>query len=231
MTERLRVVTHNVWVGQRADQLRANVNRLIRDTAPHILNLQEAARFGGTVPGYRRHAADDHPRPYAAMCVQLVRRDLTIVRRGVMVINGPWWTGPHSDQPRNQPPRVYPWLCVARDDETPWYVLNVHRTWTGHGERNMWSWRSEDAQLDAWASRRNVGHPSRPLVIDGDHNGNDRDKGTWSISSLARRIDAEPHLIGVDGPLVRGARCRNRRLASGYGSDGHHPVVSDLARS
>lgn len=234
MTDRLRVVSFNAYVGQPADQLRLNITRLVRDTMPDhgnlVVNLQEAHRFRGTVPGMRRHAADDHPRPGADMCVQMASTQLTIVRRGVMVIDGPPWTGPHSKVPDNQPPRVFPWLCVARDDETPWYVLDVHRTWTSHGDRNMPSWNAEDRQLELWADRRAVGHPSRPLVIDGDHNGSARDRFPTSVSSLSRRIGATPHLMGVDGPLVRGATCHNRRLVKGYGSDGHHPIVSDLAR-
>ena len=65
MSERLRLVTHNVWVGQPPGELRANLSRLAADTDwPHAIALQEARRLAAPPTGYVRVRADDvaeHP--------------------------------------------------------------------------------------------------------------------------------------------------------------------------
>jgi hypothetical protein len=216
-------------VGQQRDSLRLNVTRLLRDTHADVAMLQEAERFNGTVPGYRRWAADEHPRPEAGMCVILYRKELRVVRRGLMVIEGPDWVGPKHGL--RHPPRIFPWLALEDPEAGPaWYLLNVHRTWVGDEWRNLGSWTAEDHQLERWADRRMAGHPERPLGMFGDWNGSERDRHPLSVSSLARRTGTTPNLIGVDGGLVRAAKAHARRLTRSYTTErpAHHPVVTDL---
>jgi hypothetical protein len=190
--------------------------------------LQEAHRFNGTVPGYRRWAADQHPRPEADMCVILYRRELKVIRRGLMVIDGPDWIGPKHGL--KHPPRIFPWLCLQGEEGPGWYMLNLHRTWVGDEWRNLGSWEAEDAALERWADRRDAGHPARPLVMGGDNNGSERDKHPLSVSSLARRTGTTLYLIGVDGVMARRAKGHARRLARAYTPErpAHHPIVTDL---
>lgn len=209
----MRAVTFNAFVGQPPAQLEANLRELARDTDhPHVIALQEATRWGGTIPRYRRVAADDLERPEAAACVLLVHDGVTMRRRRPIVVQGPGWIGPHLDL--KHPPRVFP--SVAVKDGRWWELADVHRVTGGKG-RNAEAYAAEGRALEVWSDHR---RPGRSQAMLGDWNGIPR--------GLAKRVGGHLHLHGIDGAVVVNGDAEVTELRGLYGSDTHHPVMVHL---
>lgn len=218
---RLTVVTFNGWVGQTPAQLAGNLARLADDTGrPHVIAVQEATRFDGTIPGYVRHAKDTGPVDDSSS-VLLVRDDVRVVGRVDVDVKGPGWTGPKG---RRKTPRHHPGVVLEVDGHT-WTVLDAHRVWTGNLRRNLPAYAAEDRALVAWFDA----HPD-PVVAAGDWNSRAGDPRRLSVGDLAERVGASLLVRGVDGALVRGCQGSARRLKDKYGSDAHRPVVIELTR-
>lgn len=217
---RLRVLSWNVWVGNRA--IRAALLLLAALFRPHVICLQEARRFTGTIPGYRRLAADTSRRRHATNCVTLVRRGLRLAGHGPEYVAGDGWA--YEGNPK--PARTF-YGAVARKGGLDWAILNVHRCVGGPRGNSPAEWREEDRTIAAWAARHDG-----PACIVGDHNDSydqadhQRDRTT---ADLADRIDAQVLTPGgICYALVRRCGGRIRRLARKFGSDTHAPVVVDL---
>lgn len=228
---RLRVVTWNVSVTQPPDQLAQNLEFMLADAGqPHVVALQEAKRYKGAPPGYRRWAADQHPRPEADNNVLLVRRrGVELVRRRVLAIHGPHWTGPH--QGREHPPRVYPGVDVRAEGSTVWSLLDVHRVTGGPTGKNADAWLAEDQQLEAWSDQRHLRHRDRQLVLLGDWQLNAKDQRPLAPAGLGRRINGRLLFSGIDGAIVTHAHGHVHQLPRRYGSDTHQPVVITMVTS
>lgn len=223
----LRLVTFNGWSGNR--DWRGNLADLADDASmPEVIATQETYRWDGTIPGYDRHAVTEPGNKRAGNCVLFVRqRGVTICRERDIDVEGPGWVGPKHGIA--QPPRDFPALSIlTEEDEQRWDVVNVHRTWTGNLRRNMGSWSAEHRALIAFADRRHHAAPGRPLVMLGDWNGGKSDPRPLAVSGLAKAIGADVHLKRIDGALTRDCQVRVKRMAGGYGSDGHHPVIVTL---
>lgn len=219
----LHAATWNGWVGQRPAAGRANLEQLLEDTGrPDVLAGQELSWLDGTIPGYRRHAADDHPRREGDRNVLLIRRDLNVHRTGLLVMHHDRWIGPKPRGAQWHEPRIYPWAVVSHPGERRrWPVLDVHRITSSDG-KNEAQRAAELEQLETFLAAMHVRHPRRPLVALGDWNGT-------AYAGLARRLDADLALIEVDGALALNARVtRVRKLKSRYGSDSHNPVSVTL---
>lgn len=227
MSELLWLVTHNV--GSRTgpdtpnsdpDQLRDNLAQLARDTGhPHVLALQEATRLRRPIHGYQRVAIDFPDHPDDLGCQLLVRDDVDVIRRRLVPVGGPWWTGPKHGL--RHPPKVFVGATVAIERQR-WDVLSVHRVWTGPHHRNADTWRAERTALMEWIPARaqhDNGH--RPVVAAGDWN----DRGE-AMRPLVHATGGQLAMRGIDGALAVHAQLRVHKLDSRYGSDGHEPVVA-----
>jgi hypothetical protein len=222
----LRIVTHNIWVGQPPARARENLSRLARNTKmPHVLALQEARRFNGSIKGYDRYAVEESGNPEADNCVLLVREDVEVFRDRSIDVIGPVWIGPKHDIPH--PPRDFPGRSLRVEGERV-DVLNVHRTPGGPWSRVAASWRAEHAALMKWADQRDEEAPDRPLAMVGDHNGRAGDPRKFGLPDLAKRIDGKLLMKGIDGAIIRGCTGKAVELDDKYGSDGHHPVLLTL---
>lgn len=227
---RLRLVTHNVWVGNRGDELRANLSRLAEDTSwPHAIAVQEATGLRLAIPGYQRVAVavDELRHPDDLGCQLLLRDDVELVRRRLVPVGGPWWTGPKHGH--RHPPKVFVGATVGWAG-LRWDLLSVHRVWTGGMRRNMGAWAAEHEALAEWTRARAAradGH--RPVVELGDWNGRTSDTGRLSVTGLAAQVDGKLTMRGIDGALAVNATVSGcRELERRYGSDGHHPLVMRL---
>lgn len=221
----LTLVTFNGWVGN--PDWRANLTLLANDTdRPHVLALQEAYRFGGTIRGYRRLACSHRDDNDAQSTIVLVRDDVPVTRHRCLHVDGPDWIGPKHGIRHD--PRTFRDLTVEVDG-TRFDVLAVHRTPGGPQpgiKANAASWAAEDAEIVSWATRREARHPDRPQVVIGDHNGRTGDDRPLGIGDLAARLGAVARLRGIDGALVAEAgKVTARKLDGRYGSDAHEPVV------
>lgn len=221
----LRLVTFNMWVGNRDP--RQNLMALAFDTnRPHVIALQEARRFNGTIPGYERHDVDEPGNPESDNCVLLIRKEGVQVKRERDIdVKGPAWIGPKHGL--KHPPRDFPGITVEVDGQR-WDVVNVHRSWTGGLRHNMGSWTAEHRALVSFADRRAQFAPNRPLAFVGDWNGRRSDPRRFAMRDLNKSIGGRLLLKGIDGALVRGCRGRARRLDEKYGSDAHKPVEITL---
>lgn len=225
----LRVVTFNVWVGQAPSQLRRNLIELANDTGrPHVIALQEAKRFGGTIPGYCRIDSETFRREAKSNVLLVRNADVTVHRYHEVAVQGPMWKGPKHGL--EHPPRIFPGTTVEVDDQR-WDVLDVHRTPGGPTSsvksNRRASWAAEDRDLESWLDSRWERHPERPALVVGDHNNRVFDRNKLSISDLARRTECNLAVLGIDGALFRNCTVKARKLDRLYGSDGHRPVVID----
>lgn len=230
---RLDVVTHNIWVGNKDP--RGNLIRLRDDTAaitgtrPHAIVLQEAKRFRGTIPGYDRHACDEHGDECRSTVVLVRDRGVDVTRARFLHVDGPDWVGPKHGDPHE--PRTFPDLTLEVHDEhgdQRWDLLGVHRTPGGpnpHIAVNGRSWAAEHDEIVGWADHRQERHEGRPFLIVGDHNDRAGTLEPRSLGRLAADIDATAKMRGIDGALVHGARATAEELPGRYGSDGHQPVI------
>lgn len=217
----LRLVTHNVYVGQPAAQLRDNLAELVEATdRPHALALQEAIRLDRGIPGYRRVAVQLELHRDDGGCVLLVRNDVQLVKPRIVQVAGPWWTGPKHGL--RHPPKVFVGATLETEGRR-WDVLDVHRCWTGRGRRNMDTWRAEHAALVRWLRRRgSVDRGRRPVVALGDWNA-----GAHELDELAQDTGRTCQLAmrGIDGALAINATAAAHELGRRFGSDGHQPVA------
>lgn len=224
----LRVATFNVWVGQSPARLEENLTRLAKDTdRPHVIALQEAKRYNGTIRGYVRHAVAEPGNPEADNCVLLIRKDVTIHRDRDIDVDGPVWVGPKHGLVH--PSKDFPALTIGVDGQR-WDVVDVHRAWTGGLRRNLGAWRAEHEALIGFADRRHHKTPDRPLVMAGDWNNRASDPRPLGVAALAEHVGGRLLMRGIDGALVRGCTGRAKELGDKYGSDGHHPVVITLTK-
>jgi endonuclease/exonuclease/phosphatase (EEP) superfamily protein YafD len=215
----VRVLSWNVYVGQAPEAVRRWLLVLVALTWPHVIVLQEAKRFTGTLPGYRRYAADDLARPDAANCVVLVRKDRRVTRERPLPVPEPAgrWT---FREPK--PARVFYTIVVDG-----WLqVVDLHRCVWGQ-LRNRTAWEAEDDTLTGC-----VHDEVEALAMVGDWN--DRPQHVWALSprSLATRLGGRleyHHPRAIDYALVRGCRARVRKLPRKYGSD-HAPKLVTLRR-
>ena len=217
----LRLVTHNLWVGQSNRSARRNLGRLAGDTdRPHVLALQEAHRFDGTIPGYRRIGVETKLHRDDGDCVLLVRNDLPVIRPRLVQVGDPWWTGPKHGL--RHPPHVFVGATIDHGGHR-WDVLSVHRCWTGRGKRNLGAWRAEHTALRRFLRERaSRNRGQRPVIALGDWNA-----GATELEDLAQDVlkPAQLAMRGIDGALVINATAAADKLDGRYGSDGHHPVA------
>lgn len=222
------LVTHNV--GSRTgpetpnsdpDQLRDNLARLAGDIEPrlpHVLALQEATRLRHAIHGYQRVAIDFPDHPDDLGCQLLVRDDVEVIRRRLVAVGGPWWTGPKHGL--RHPPKVFVGATVELRGQR-WDVLSVHRVWTGPHHRNADTWRAERDALMSWIpDRAERDHGTRPVITLGDWN--DRGDG---MAPLVRSTGGQLAMRGIDGALGVNCHLKAHKLDDRYGSDGHEPVV------
>lgn len=219
-TPRLRLISWNVHVGNSPATIRRALIVLAAMFRPHVIVLQEAKRFTGTIPGYRRHAADDSTAKDAANCVTLVRRGARNVRGGPEHVPGKGW----SYKGNRKPPRTFYSNRLTRGG-VRWHVLNVHRCVGGPNGNNVAEWMAEDATIVGWAQQR----PEGVLVILGDQqNDHAKPRDPGSTANLADRLGADILTPGgIDYALTRGAGGKIRKLARMFGSD-HAPVLVTL---
>ena len=217
----MRVVTHNVWVGQPPAKLKANLRRLIKATAvddepPVAIALQEAHRLNDDLPGYRRFwipGSDDDRNNQL-----LIRREGVKVHREHLVHAPHPWIGPKHQQRHD--PRRSPGATIEVDDRH-WIILATHLI--PNDGRNPMAADGEWDSLTVWANGR---MEDRPLVMLADWNSR---KDSPDLRRFAHRTNTEIHLKGIDGALTRNCRVdRIKELDGKYGSDGHNPVVLDL---
>lgn len=221
----LRLVTFNVWVGQHPKRLRRNLRRLVRQlNHPHVIALQEAKRFRGTIPGYQRLACTEPQHEDDLDCVLLVRNDVAVIHPRIVRVDGPMWRGPKHGLAHA--PKVFVGATLEHLGRR-WDVLNVHRTWTGRGRHNMASWNAEDTKLHSWLTHRaQRANATRPVIALGDWNGGLADRRyDATVARLAHDVDAQYAFSGIDGALaINVSDVSRRELDDLYGSDGHHPV-------
>lgn len=210
MPRRLRCLVWNVYVGQHPAKVRAALLLLVARHWPHAIVLQEAKRFRGTIPGYRRHAANiGHPD--AGNCIVLVRKGLPqSTARALPVVGGAWV---HK---RPKPARVFVAVKVA------WLtVVSVHRCTRGPDNVNAPAWKAEHKTLLDAARVRD------PLAMLGDWNAHP-DARSPSPARLAEQFGG--HVVtadesDIDYALVRGAVAVIKRGRATYGSPGHAPFL------
>jgi hypothetical protein len=224
---RLRTVTWNAWVGQLPSRMRRNLivlTTLLR--RPHVVVVQEAWRWDGTIPKYIRHAARDGlvDDDTGQSTVIFVREDVPILHKGAQVVAGGEWV---YDGNRKQP-RVFPRVTVEWD-RVVWDIIGIHRIPGGPTTPrpvNQPAWDAEHDLIREWVLDIVMRHPGRPVLLLGDWNTHPDEKGERSLAALARQIDGTVVVIGIDGGiLVNCTPHRLHKLTSTYGSDSHRPVV------
>lgn len=223
----IRGVSWNAYVGNRA--IEKNLKSLIKTTAsPHFLCLQEMYRHTEVrVPNYRPpiHGGTN---VRDANNMILVRDDVDIRMRRDINVNGNNWTGPESNQKGNQPPRYFPGVTLGVNGRE-WDVWSVHRCTGGFNRQkpeNMSEWNAEHRDLVAKAGKREDRQPDRPGLYVGDWNCSPVRPGRFGIKQLAREIDGQMTVLGIDGVIHWNCRIpRARKLLDRFGSDTHAPVV------
>lgn len=211
----LRILLWNIYIGNHPTAVRAALILLAGLFRPHLIALQEARRFTGTIPGYRRHAADDSPREDATQNITLVRADRRNVTSWPMYVPGKGWT--YDGNPK--PPRTFHAVTVPHAGLL-WHVLNVHRCVGGPTGNSPAEWRHEDAVIAGWAETIPADDPAAAV---GDWNGAPTNRRPLAVGDLADRIDAKALTAGgIDYALIRGCGGTIRALARSFGSD-HAP--------
>ena len=216
MPDTLRVVVWNMKVGRSRAAYVAALLALVARSWPHVIVLQEAKRFRGSIPGYRRHAAPPSLREDADNNIILVRNNLP--QRGWAVpVDGPGWV---HEKPK--PPRTFYAVKVG------WVTLvSVHRCTKGKSV-NKAAWQAEHDTLRTLAAQ-----VPGAFVPVGDWNRVAGDTGWLNPGILADQIGA--HVVAadeadIDYGLVRGALARIKRFRNKGGSD-HHPHLLTLRRT
>lgn len=215
----MKVVTHNVWVGQEPDEVREHLIALAEETHdPVAILLQEAHRFNRSIPGYARFAVDGTREEEDSNSVILLRGDVELLREHQVEVKGPHWIGPKHGH--RHPPKVHKGLTIQHKGQ-PWVLLDVHRI--PNDQRNPLAVDLEWRELRRWANNRTEG---RPLAMVGDWNARHVDS---DLREFARHTDTEIHLRGIDGALTRNCTVTKVTELKGlYGSDGHHPLEITL---
>lgn len=226
----LRVITFNMWVGNKDP--RQNLTNLVDAChkqfgyKPDALSIQEAKTWHGTIPGYNRVAADVPGRPESDSTILLVRTDHKLGRDRTLVVTGPDWVGPKHDL--RHEPRVFPGRSISVRGRA-WDLLGIHRTPGGPTSRNAASWKAEDEDLVAWEERADENRPKRAAAWVGDWNDRTGTIHRLSVSSLARRVDGDLRMRGIDGAIGLGCEVTRAHEFSGlFGGDGHNPVLFEF---
>lgn len=222
-------VTHNLHsAGNTPDSVDRHLERLARDTGmPELLVASEAFKVRGSIPGYDRVGPEWSRDKDECSTIVLVRRKhgISIRRDRTIKVDGPDW---YWNGNRREPRLLVDFTLDA--DEQRWDGLAVHRTPGGPRAgivANRASWAAEDAAIAAWFARRDRRF-DRPTFAFGDWNDRATTVHPLGVRGLARRVDADLALKGIDGGIVAGARARSRKLDGRYGSDAHRPVVTIL---
>lgn len=220
----MRVVTFNCWVGQEPDKLRRNLLDLVDDLTfertgkPHILALQEAKHFDGSIRGYERYAVDEGHNDNSSNVMLVRERGVEITHRHKIEAEGPWWQGPRHGL--MHPPKVFPAVTVVVDGQA-WIVADLHRI--PNRAMNPEAAAYETKAIVEWSNSRK---PGRPLAMVGDLNGSSQDP---ELRRLATATNTTLAVRGIDGGLVRNCDVQSAVKLSGlYGSDSHRPVVMNL---
>lgn len=220
-TAKLRLISWNVYVGNKPARIRTSLMLLAALFWPHAICLQEARRFKGTIPGYMRYASTDKNRDDSGQNIILVRRGVNVEGAGPENVPGDGWT--YNGNPK--PPRTFYGLIVWVAN-TPWHILNVHRCVGGPNGNSPDEWAAEDATIETWAGEM----PNRePTIIVGDHNDRGTTRRPGTVADLAHRINADILTVGdtIDYALIRDCDGIIRRLARNLGSD-HAPQLITL---
>lgn len=217
----LRLISWNVYVGNSPRTIRAALIVLATLFRPHVIALQEARRFDGTIPGYKRYAADQTKRPDADQQVILVRgRRRRNLKHRTYNVPGDGWH--YEGNPK--PPRTFNGVGLTVGGLW-WNVLDVHRCVGGPNGNSPDEWWAEDELIANWFATAADG----PAVAVGDWNDQFKSLADGSVADLARRVDADGLLPGdgIDYALVKGCGGKVRKLARMFGSD-HAPVLYTL---
>lgn len=219
---RRRIVTHNVRVGRRGSEVRANVRKLARRYRPHVITLQEARPYIDDLRDLRGYKlfTPKGKSSEAGNCITLMREPSAAgeyVKKALRLHTR--WRGPKAG--KEHPGRVF--LAVS---DGLWTVVNVHRT------RPDWSAGGKAFAEEFGALLASAESTEGVWVCVGDQNIGTRpdDKrmkyGPWQ---LARRIRAEVVTTSpghIDYAIARGADGKAKRLGH-YGSD-HAAVLIKL---
>jgi hypothetical protein len=224
----LRVLCWNVYVGNKPRRVRAALLLLAALFWPHVICLQEARRFTGTIPGYRRLAADTLDRDDATQNIILVRRGLTILEHGPIAVPGNGWTY----NGHRKPARTFYSLVLTAPSGLVWRILNVHRCVGGPRGNSPGEWEREDYEIETWADDPFL--IDDPTVIVGDHNDDfklaDEDR-SGTTADLAQRIGADALTVDddeIDYALIRDCGGTIRQFPNKLGSDTHAPMLITL---
>jgi hypothetical protein len=222
----LRAISWNVYVGNKPATIRAGLLLLAALFWPHVICLQEARRFTGTIPGYRRLAADKMDRDDATQNIILVRRGTTILEHGPIAVPGDGWT--YDGNPK--PARTFYELGIKASGIV-WNILNVHRCVGGPRGNSPGEWEREDYEIEAWAAEI---PDDQPTCIAGDHNDDfklaDEDR-SGTTADLAQRIGADALTVDddeIDYALIRECGGTIRQFPNKLGSDTHAPMLITL---
>lgn len=125
----IRVLSWNVYVGQRPTRVRRRLRRLIRRHRPDVIALQEAYRCGPALARLRGYRVVQGPNVgEAADCALLIARRHKVTNTGMVRMRQRW---AHK---RPKQPRVYPRARVRVAPGVVVRVLSVH--WPPRGANN-----------------------------------------------------------------------------------------------
>jgi hypothetical protein len=145
--EEFRVLLWNVYVGQSTGDLAVTLANLIDRHEPHLVALSEAYKARGVlgaVPGYRR-VQGLSPFGESRDCAVLIRRDLTVIRKGFLFMKEPWIGPKHGLRKK---PRRYVRVRVRTKSSQTVRLLSAHLPF---GEKP----RAESlARIAAWFKHR-----------------------------------------------------------------------------
>lgn len=219
-------LTFNVWVGQALADMQENLTKLVeRCPEPFVaLATQETRRFQGDIEGTRRVEGVDPGNPDDGSCLLFVGGK--VVKERIVEVGGPGWTGPKHGIAHE--PRIFVGATVESRGQR-FDVLCIHRSYGGVGSRNEQAWIAEHNAIIEWVEQRLERHPDRPIVILGDWNQSLSEHGPYSVRTLAKRLKAQALIPSgrpaIDGALLINCHGTAKKLAGGFGSDGHHPVL------
>lgn len=214
MAEVMDILAWNVYIGNKPEVVRTNLERLLEAHNPEFAILMEASRVKGHLGGLGYDVVQFKPRPLIpgnqpgqANIAILVRTDLDLIRRGALRMSK-FWVGPKHGWP--QDPRVYRWV-KTRKVKKIWKVGGAHTPF-GTAARTESRFR-----LVRWLKRA---LPTRPTVLVLDAN--------MSMAEFRTTI-ATPGGVkwvggsGIDLIAVKNAKLLSAKNLGKNGSD--HPAM------